>query len=525
MLVTEPRFPGLADPMARDTETVIRSNRTRDGAELEWIAAAPGQLERSQVVTAVAGRCAGPLLCCVAMMLISAVSGCASHADRVWIVREEYHAGRLDVARESVDKQLKRHKGEADVFLLDKAMIELSSGRPKEAEQILRGVRDRFDDYEQKDAGEVTLSMLTDDNAQAYSGEDYEKVLVRAMLALSNLMTDGKDSGAYALQMVDKQQQITQKATEKQKKFTEMAQSKHEGNAAAHPESGPPFLPAELAYKQVALGPYIRAMLAEESPLTLDEAARARVQVASFEPNFRDANADLQRAQYETPIAPGRGVLYVFALVGRGPIKQEKEEIATQVSLLIADRIVNAFSNRAIPPTLAPVKVPQVINFPSVTEGVSVRVDGLQVGTTATIVDVGAMAERQQQAHYPEVIARAVARRVLKKGVLYAAQEVADVQQGGLLSVGVMAAGVAWEATENADTRCWALLPDTIQVLRVELPVGEHEILLRPMGRGGEMSSTARTKVEILDGRNTYLLGTLPTTQFVGKLLTSGDKY
>jgi hypothetical protein len=264
-------------------------------------------------------------------------------------------------------------------------------------------------------------------------------------------------------------------------------------------------------------------MLAEESPLTLEEAARARVQVASFEPNFRDANADLQRAQYEKPLAPGRGALYVFALVGRGPIKQEKEEIVTQVSLLIADRIFNAFSNRSIPPTLAPVKIPCVVNFPSISEGVAVHVDGSQMGTTATIVDVGAMAERQQEAHYPSIIARAVARRVLKKGIIYAAEEAANVQKGSLLSFGVMAAGVAWEATENADTRCWALLPDTIQVLRIELPVGEHEIMLRPVGSGGTvLSATARTKVHIVDGHNTYLMGTLPTDHFVGQLITSG---
>jgi len=450
------------------------------------------------------------------------LSGCASHYDRVWLVREEFHQGHLQAAQEAIDKQLKKHKGESDVFLLDKAMIELTSGRPEEAEKILRGVRDRFDDYEQKDAVEITKSMLTDDNATAYQGEDYEKVLVRAMLALSNLMTDGNDAGAYALQMVDKQQQIIQKVADHQKKNAEKLEGRK--NADGTPAEVPAMVPAELAYKQVALGPYIRAMLAEESPLTLDEAARARVQVASFEPGFRDANADMQRAQYEKPLAPGHGVLYVFGLVGRGPIKQEKEEIATQVSLLIADRIFNAFSNRGIPPTLAPVKVPQVINFPSLAEGITVRVDGQVVGTTATIVDVGAMAERQQQAHYPEIIARAVARRVLKKGIIYAAEEAADVQKGSLLSLGVMAAGVAWEAAENADTRCWALLPDTIQVLRIELPVGEHEIVLRPVGHEGELPATARTKVKIVDGRNTYLMGTLPTTQFVGKLITSGGQ-
>jgi len=430
-------------------------------------------------------------------------SGCASHYDRIWSVREAYFAGHLADAEAQVEKQLQRHKRESDAFLLDKAMLELAGGRPKNAERILRGVRDRFDHLEEKDVGEFTVSMLTDDTRRAYAGEDYEKVLIRAMLSLSNLMSDGGDAGAYALQVVDKQQQIINAVVEKQKKETEQP-------------------PAELAYKQVALGPYIRAMLAEESPLTLEDAARARVQVANWEPGFRDAQADVQRAKFEKPVGQGHGVLYVFALVGRGPIKQEKEEMPTQAALLIADRIVNAFSNRSIPPTLAPVKVPQVINFPSIADAVAVRVDGELKGQTATIVDVGTMAARQQEARYPEVIARAVARRVIKKGAIYAVQEVADIDKGSPLSLLATVAGVAWEATENADTRCWGLLPDTIQVLRLELPVGDHEIALRPASRSGEFASSARTKVTIHDGRNSYLMGTLPASDFVGTLLTSG---
>ncbi|MBM4075044.1 MAG: hypothetical protein FJ267_05300 [Planctomycetes bacterium] len=269
------------------------------------------------------------------------------------------------------------------------------------------------------------------------------------------------------------------------------------------------------------MGPYIRAMLAEESPLTLDEAARARVQVVEWEPGFRDGRTDIQRAKFEQPIPPGKGVLYVFALVGRGPVKQEKEELPTQAALLVADRIVNAFSNREIPPTLAPVKVPQVINFPSTVDGVAVRVNGELQGHTATLVDIGTMATRQQQARYAEVIARAVARRVIKKSALYAIQEVADVDQGSPLGLAAMVAGVAWEATENADTRCWGLLPDLIQVLRVELPAGQHEISLRPASRGTEFASSARSSVNIIDGRNTYLMGILPTSQFTGTLLTN----
>ena len=415
-------------------------------------------------------------------MICLALAGCATHFDRVQPIRTAYFDGNLSAADELLEKQLKKRKGERDVLLLDKAVLELAAGRPKDAERLLRQIRDRFDDLEGIDATREVASMLTDDKIRPYAGEDYEKVLIRALLSISNLMSDGGDAGAYALQMVDKQQQIMQAVEEKHREDNQ---------------------PAVLAYKQVALGPYIRGMLAEESPLTLNDAVRARVQVAKWEPSFRDAEADLKRCEHEVPMHPGHGALFVFALVGRGPIKQETAEVPTQAALLIADRIFDAFGKRNVTPTLAPVKIPQVVNFVPVADNVAIQIDGKAVGKTATLVDIGEMAVRQQQAHYPEVIGRAVARRVIKKGILYAAEEATNVEKGSMLSLAVMAAGVAWEASESADTRCWGLLPDTIQVFRVELPVGEHAITLRPSQRQGDFGTAAQSKITIREGRHT----------------------
>ena len=351
-----------------------------------------------------------------------------------------------------------KHKREADVLKLDKALIELTAGRPREAEKLLREVRDQFDHLEQQDVGEKALSFVTDDNAVAYAGEDYEKVLIRAFLAISNLLADGGDAAAYALQVTDKQQQIITRVT----------------------ESDPENAEIPLAYKQVALGPYVRAMLAEESPLTLDDAARARAQVVNWAPDFRDAQADLQRAQYEQPIPAGHGALYVFTLVGRGPVKEEVEEVPTQAVMLIADRIVSAVLPRGLPPTLAPVKVPKVFTPHNLADSVLVSVDGQPAGITATLVDVGEMAGRQQEAVYPQVMARLIARRVLKKGAIYGVKEIVDADPFSPASLALNVVGIAWEATESADTRCWGLLPERIQVLRLELPAGEHQLALQP---------------------------------------------
>ena len=429
------------------------------------------------------------------------LAGCASHIDRLSPIRNEFQLGHLDAAGAKIDEALPKHPREADVLKLDRSLIELAAGRPKQAEQLLREVRDRFDHLEQTDAGEQALSFVTDDNAVAYAGEDYEKVLIRAFLAIANLMSDGGDAAAYALQVTDKQQDIITRVSEK------------------HPDNAE----IPLAYKQVALGPYVRAMLAEESPLTLDDAARARAQVVSWAPDFRDAKSDLQRAQYEQPIPVGHGVLYVFTLVGRGPVKEEVSEVPTQAALLIADRIVSANASRGLPPTLAPVKVPKVFTPRNPADGVLVSVDGEPAGVTATLVDVGELAARQQEALFPQVMARLIARRVLKKGIIYGAKELADAAPNSAASLAMNVVGIAWEATETADTRCWGLLPEKIQVLRLELPAGEHRLALQPARGQTPIGTTASKTVRIAEGRNTCLLGNFPGRHLVGTLTTSGE--
>jgi hypothetical protein len=177
-------------------------------------------------------------------------------------------------------------------------------------------------------------------------------------------------------------------------------------------------------------------------------------------------------------------------------------------------------SKYTLPPTIAPIKVPKVVvPGPSVSY-VRVAVDTREVGSTATITDVGRMAVEQYEAVYPQVVAAAVVRRIVKKSIVYGTKQAIGGKRNSLLNLGLDVAGVAWEASEAADTRSWGLLPDKIQVLRVELSSGAHQVALRAVGPGG-MGREATTAVTIADGRNAYLLANFPDTRLVGKILTS----
>jgi hypothetical protein len=167
--------------------------------------------------------------------------------------------------------------------------------------------------------------------------------------------------------------------------------------------------------------------------------------------------------------------------------------------------------------------MPKVIVPHNPADGVLVSVDGQPAGVTATLVDVGEMARRQQEAVYSQVMARLIARRVLKKAAIYGVKEVVDANPHSPASLALNVVGIAWEATETADTRCWGLLPEKIQVLRIELPAGEHQLALQPARGQAAIGTAARKTLRIAEGRNTYVLGNFPGQQLVGQLIASGE--
>ena len=441
-----------------------------------------------------------PILRVSVLVVLAVCCGCTTYAQRAARMREAYESNQVAAAQAAAAEALARERANADLVKLDRAMIELAAGDAQAAERTLREVRDSFESMEGSLAGAPgsALSYLTDDTRRIYPGEDHEKVLIRAFLALSNLMHDGGDAEAYSLQLIDKQEQIIEAGADK---------------SGENPK---------LGYPRVALAPYVRGMLREATHLDYDDAERSYTSVVSWQPSFQAGRFDLERATHGQHSSPGNGVLYVFALTGRGPIKEEAVEVPSSAALFIAGEIVSAVGSQTVPPNVAPVKVPLLVARQSAVQAIGVSAGGQRVGATETITDVTQLSIQQYEAIYPRIVARAVARRCLKKGMIYGGKEMTGMSKSSFAGLAVDLAGIAWEATENADTRSWGLLPDKIQVLRIELPAGEHEVGLQPLGFGGRaIGGVSRHRVAIANGRNTYVLASFPESQLVGRVLVS----
>jgi hypothetical protein len=435
------------------------------------------------IVAVAAGVCAG--------------AGCTSHVIRMRDARAAFVGGDLAAADRLIAARLEQWGSDADVLALDRAMVALADGRPEECERLLRQVRDRFEAHAEADAAESAWSLLTDDEERAYAGDDHEQVLLRVMLALANLVQDGDDAEAYSLQAVATQEAIMQRTR------------REDGSRP------------QAAWQQVAMAPYLRGALREATHRDYDDAGRHFTTVVAWQPDFRAGRAHVARATRGIHSPRGHGVVHVVALVGHGPIKVEVAEVPSTVAMMLAGEMLAAGAGTSLTPMVAPVKVPRVVAVPAAVGTVQVGIGAWVAGHTETVTDVSRLALARQQALLQETVARAVVRRTLKKGAMLGAKQGLGAAPGSLPSLAVDVAGIAWEATENADTRCWSLLPDTIQVARFELPAGEHELLLQPLDHSrGPRGGTVAQRVTVADGRDTFVVLRVLDTGLVGRPLT-----
>ena len=440
------------------------------------------------------------------------ISGCARSVATIGSARQAFAAGDLTTASTTLHEVASDSSQMKDTAQLDMAVIELAAGNPSAAERRLRALRDRFDAAPKLNPLSETAAVLTDDNAKAFQPAGYEEVMIRTMLAVCSLAGDQVDAESYTLQAINRQSKLASRASRR-------------------------GLDGGNIYQPIAIAPYLRGVLREATHHDYDDASKYYKLVSSVRPEFSAAASDITRSQSGVHSARGNGVLYVISCVGRGPILQETVAPTTTATLAIASSVLNSATNQRrnddkenagqddsnpakatdddIPalPNIASVKIPEVIIPDSPVAHVGIMVNGTPAGRTETLTDVGELAIRQNTAEMPWTIARAIVRRVTKETAVASLGDAMGLE-GTAGSLFPFATASAWSGNEKADIRCWSLLPREIQVLRTELPAGNHDVQIIPLGFTNAMlSNGVQETVSIRDGKNHYLIVMAPTAQ------------
>lgn len=499
------------------------------------------------------------------LLALLAGSGCQSWQKSHQAAIQHFSSGELQQSRTQLHKSLQSVRAEQNVLKLDQAILDLAAGDPLAAENQLRTVRSELEHLAQSDLTEQTTSFLTDDRAVAFSGREYEQRMALNMLLLSSLLSNGQDAFAYALQahqisherrefLAEAARQQADPATAAQivpAGFQQTAdQTTTAGQTAAStaaPTAAPtattppasvvtPLAPGgpspDTRDQTLALAAYLSAAVQSESPTRAEETDTALRDLHLWHPQFAQQTRPDTAGEIGTRCQPGHGTLHVVVLAGRAPEWVPETAAPTSAALLIADRILSVTGKHTLPPTIAPVKIarPQPVTPVPPLGLVNCQI---RSGTAATarsdagpltfhpLVDLNAVAEADYQAHRDEELARAVTRRVVKKGAVYAIKEAQKIHRNTAVDLAVNVAGIAWEALEKPDTRSWHLLPARIDVARTELPAGQWTASLAC--RSSFAGQTAvNVPVHIESGRNTWVVCFLPENSLTGQILVGG---
>ncbi len=100
-----------------------------------------------------------------------------------------------------------------------------------------------------------------------------------------------------------------------------------------------------------------------------------------------------------------------------------------------------------------------------------------------TIVRLQSLAAKQLEEQLPGIVTRQVLRLISKEEIR---QQLS--RKGG--DVGNILASLYNIASEKADTRSWSTLPDNVQIIRVNLPQGQHQLNLQQGGKNQQVEVT-----------------------------------
>ena len=435
--------------------------------------------------------------------------GCATAAKHEASAIGQFDNGRPQEAIEAFSKATKARKAETELIAVDAAIASLMAADPKSAEQALVVARREIDHLRQKDIREQAAAVLTDDKAVAWSGREFEQRMIDNLLILSSLLGDRQDAIAFANQAGEHIVSDTKSSEQPKPESPQILTAGHSSESAVPP-------PGQFAAN--ALTAYLTAAVRSESPMSSEATSAALKDIDYW---LDDKKHAAIQTGFGVDSSAGRGVLHVITFVGRITDWQPESSVPTSAALLLADQILSAMGDHTLPPTIAPVRIARpILNTSRSPFKTAVRLVGHKDFTSSnTLLDLNKVAYQSYQNDRDQQIARAVARRIVKKGAVYAAKDQLALSNDSGADVLLTLGGIAWEALEKPDLRHVRLLPERIDVLQMQLPEGQHQIELQASALGATPKYQTAT-VNIDNGRNTFLLCFRPSAE-VCEVVTS----
>lgn len=380
------------------------------------------------------------------------------------------------------------------LYYLDLGMLYHYNGNWQKSNEFLQEAEDAIEELTSKSLSKAAVSMLLNDNALDYSGEDYEDVYINVFKALNYLHLGDRDAAFVEVRRID------DKLSYLEQKYAKMAKELlREDKSDWDLKSGSNKFHASALASYLSLLMYASAGNTDSARIDYDNirfAFKSQSEIYPF------SMPPLKHPETKS----AEPVLRVLAWVNRGPYKRAKEmHIHTSKDLLLIGSVDETVDILPIPwPDIKEgyyfkFSLPYLVSrSPRVAEVVAVTPDG-QRFPLAKLEDLSRVAKETYKIKEPLILFKSITRSVLKG---LAAEELKDQSSRRSSSLASAFLSIAADAavffSENADLRMSQFFPAEALVLELPLAPGEHDIRLEYYAPEGYLlySDTQRVRIQ-----------------------------
>jgi len=393
------------------------------------------------------------------------------------------------------------------LYFLDRGILHHYAGQPEESNTYLEQAERTIEELYTASISKAAFSMVLNDNTLDYSGEDYEDIYTNVFKALNYIALGEYDEARVEIRRVDN------KLTLLQQKYGKLAEAMNEQR-----ESPVKYKAAPVKFHNDALARYLGALLYfqdgqyDDARIDLEQMQKA----VQSQPNiYPFSPPEMSLADLDT------SVLHVMAFAGRGPEKVAVNfRIRTYKNYFLVYPVTSRarYGQRYVWQGLESdlyfkFSVPVLKSVPSMVHHVNVYVNKQFVGRLQLLEDMSRVAKETFEAHRSLIYMKSMIRAVLKGLANKKAKDEIDKsgknRNGTNREEGAFGrfllktlADVAVEVTEQADLRCWRLMPGKAYAGYFPVPEGSYSVSVRFLDAQDRLLSESRyDNVEIRRSR------------------------
>jgi hypothetical protein len=372
--------------------------------------------------------------------------------------------------------------------------------------------------------GNAGLSLMVNDYALDYAGENFERTLIHLFSALNYRMLGDRDSALVEVRQMGDYLRKLQVDSPNENVYQEDAFARY--LSALLYESQGELDSAFVDFKKAAkaYSDYRAAFSVPPPSSLLPDAERVAMQLGRWASEDLQAFGSEGRARL---LPEGAGEIIVLHYNGLLPVKDQTKitipfseawlmVLALQAVARPADSMeiqrATAVASQIAGVDIVSVAFPKFVDRPYSIARMQVRVDAaLETTPPALVEDVGAIARKDLADRIARIRTRAIARAAIKYALQKAAEAAVQESAGeyaAILGAATQITGnLARFASEQADQRVWSTLPDEIWMSSIFVPAGSHDLRIDFHDAGGRVvESRVVSSVEVMPGQREFVI-------------------